>query len=160
MRRLLPLLVLLAIPFASAAHADGCPPSTCGTTSVAPPGSNLAFVFPQGRQGPLRVYDLQTGRKRFAFPSGMLSADGRVFVSAVQSPHRTRFVRYDTGTGRGRTLRTLPGSWGVVGVSADGRRIADGIPEARLVVLDRCSHLAHVEQPVAVGGLIEEHMAA
>lgn len=124
MRRLLPLLVLLAIPFASAAHADGCPPSTCGTTSVALPGSNLAFVFPQGRQGPLRVYDLQTGRKRFAFPSGMLSADGRVFVSAVQSPHRTRFVRYDTGTGRGRTLRTLPGSWGVVGVSADGRRIA------------------------------------
>ena len=43
---------------------------------------------------------------------------------------------------------------------ADGRRIADGIPEARLVVLERCSHLAHVEQPLAVGGLIEEHMAA
>jgi 3-oxoadipate enol-lactonase len=43
---------------------------------------------------------------------------------------------------------------------ADGRRIADGIPGASLVVLERCSHLAHVEQPLAVGGLIEEHMAA
>jgi len=124
MRRLLPLLVLLAIPFPSAAHADGCPPSTCGTTSVAPAGSNLAFVFPSGRQGPLWVYDLRTGRKRFAFPSGMLSADGRVFVSAVQRHRKTRFVRYETRTGRGQALRTVPGVWSVVGVSADGRRIA------------------------------------
>ena len=124
MRRLLPLLVLLAIPFPSAAHADGCPPSTCGTTSVAPAGSNFAFVFPSGRQGPLWVYDLRTGRKRFAFPSGMLSADGRVFVSAVQRHRKTRFVRYETRTGRGQALRTVPGVWSVVGVSADGRRIA------------------------------------
>ena len=124
MRRLLPLLVLLAVPFPSAAHADGCPPSTCGTTSVAPPGSSLAFVFQNGRQGLLSVYDLRTGRKRFDLPSGMLSADGRVFVSAVQGQHKTRFVRYDTRTGRGRPLRTVPGSWSVVGVSADGRRIA------------------------------------
>ena len=124
MRRLLPLLVLLAIPFASIAHADGCPPSTCGTTSVAPAGSNLAFVFPSGRQGPLWVYDLRTGRKRFALPSGMLSADGRVFVSAVQRHRKTRFVRYETRTGRGQALRTVPGVWSVVGVSADGRRIA------------------------------------
>jgi 3-oxoadipate enol-lactonase len=43
---------------------------------------------------------------------------------------------------------------------ADGRRIAAGIAEARVVVLEHCSHLAHVEQPLAVGGLIEEHMAA
>ena len=124
MRRLLPLLALLAIPFPSAALADGCPPSTCGTTSVAPPGSNLAFVFPSGRQGPLWVYDLRTGHKRFALPSGMLSADGRVFVSAVQTHRKTRFVRYDTRTGRGQALRTVPGVWSVVGVSADGRRIA------------------------------------
>lgn len=124
MRRLLPLLVLLAVPFASAAHADGCPPSTCGTTSVAPPGSNIAFVFPSGQPGPLSVYDLRTGRQRFTLPSGLLSADGRVFVSAVEGRGRTRFVRYDTRTGRGQTLRTVPGSWSVVGVSADGRRVA------------------------------------
>ena len=124
MRRLLPLLVLLAIPFPSAALADGCPPSTCGTTSVAPVGSKLAFVFPSGRQGPLQAYDLRTGHKRFVLPSGMLSADGRVFVSAVQRHRKTRFVRYETRTGRGQALRTVPGVWGVVGVSADGRRIA------------------------------------
>lgn len=124
MKRLLPLLVLLAIPFPSAAHADGCPPSSCGTTSVAPAGSNLAFVFPNGRQGPLQGYDLRTGRKRFDLPNGKLSADGRVFVSAVQGRRKTRFVRYDTRSGRGQALRTVPGDWSVVGVSADGRRIA------------------------------------
>lgn len=124
MRRLLPLLVLLAVPFASAAHADGCPPSSCGTTSLAPPGSNIAFVFPNGNQGPLRVYDLRTGRLRFAFPGGIMAAGGRAFVAAVQARGRTRFVRYDTRTGRGHTLRTVPGSWSVVGVSADGRRVA------------------------------------
>ena len=36
----------------------------------------------------------------------------------------TRFVRYDTRTGRGRRIRTAPGFWNVVGISADGRRIA------------------------------------
>jgi len=124
MRRLLPLLVLLPIPFASVAHADGCPPANCGTTSVAPPGSELVFVFPNGRQGPLWAYDLGTGRKRFVLPSGVLSAEGKVFVSAVQAGRDTRFVRYDTRTGRGRRIRTAPGFWNVVGISADGRRIA------------------------------------
>jgi hypothetical protein len=124
MRRLLPFLVLLSIPFASVAHADGCPPSTCGTTSVAPAGASLAFVFANGRQGPLQVYDLRSGRKRFGFPSGMLSADGRAFVAAVHRKGGTRFLRFDTRTGVARALRTVPGSWSVVGVSADGRRIA------------------------------------
>lgn len=67
---------------------------------------------------------MRTGHKRFVLPSGMLSADGRVFVSAVQRHRKTRFVRYETRTGRGQALRTVPGVWGVVGVSADGRRIA------------------------------------
>ena len=50
---LAPLLALVLIPIPSTAHADGCPPASCGTTSVAPLGSKLAFVFPNGRQGPL-----------------------------------------------------------------------------------------------------------
>jgi len=124
MRRLLPLLALLAIPFASAAHADGCPPASCGTTSVAPLGSKQAFVFPNGRQGPLSAYDLNSGRRRFVLPSGMLSADGSVFVSAIQDGRTMRFVRYDTRTGHGRLLRTARGYWNVVGISADGRKIA------------------------------------
>ena len=123
MRRLLPLFVLALLPFSATAHADGCPPSQCGTTSVAPPGSSL-FVFPGGRQGALHVYDLRTGRRRFALPAGMLSADGRTFVSAVQGRASTRFIRFDPRTGRRRVLRTVPGAWTVVGVSADGRRVA------------------------------------
>jgi hypothetical protein len=91
---------------------------------VAPRGSRLAFVFPNGRQGPLYAYDLESGRRRFVLPSGMLSANGGVFVSSISSGRRTRFVRYDTRTGRGRVLRTAPGDWNVVGISADGRRIA------------------------------------
>jgi hypothetical protein len=124
MRRLLPLLALALISVPAGAHADGCPPASCGTTSVAPPGSKLAFVFPNGRQGPLWAYELGSGRKRFVLPSGTLSADGRVFVSAVQAGRNTRFVRFDTRTGHGRLLRTARGFWNVVGISADGRRIA------------------------------------
>jgi len=123
MRRLLPLLALVLISMPANAHGDGCPPASCGTTSVAPPGSKLAFVFPNGRQGPLWAYDLSSGRRRFVLPSGMLSADGKVFVSAVQAGRATRFVRYDTRTGHGRLLRTARGIWNVAGISADGRRI-------------------------------------
>jgi hypothetical protein len=36
----------------------------------------------------------------------------------------TRFLRFDPRTGSARALRTVPGVWSVVGVSADGRRIA------------------------------------
>ena len=123
MKRLLPLLVLAVIPFPATAHADGCPPSDCGTTSIAPPGSGL-FVFPSGRQGPLHVYDLRSGRRRFSFPAGMLSADARSFVSAVQVKGGTRLVRFDPRTGRGQVLPIVPGIWGVVGLSPDGRTVA------------------------------------
>jgi hypothetical protein len=124
MKHVLLLLALVLIPIPATARADGCPPASCGATSLAPPGSKLAFVFPNGRQGPLWAYDLGSGRKRFVLPSGMLSADGRVFVSAVQAGRYTRFVRYDTRTGHGRLLRTAPGYWTVAGISADGRRLA------------------------------------
>lgn len=123
MRRLLLLLVFALITIPATAHADGCPPSECGTTSFAPAGSSL-FVFPSGRQGPLHVYDLRSGIRRFVLPSGMLSADGRTFVSAVHVKGGTRILRFDPRTGSARALRTVPGVWNVVGVSADGRRIA------------------------------------
>ena len=124
MRRLLPLFVLLAVPFPSAALADGCPPSTCGTTSYAPAGSSL-FVFPSGHQGPLNVYDSWTGKRRIVLPAGMLAADGRAFVSAEHvKGGGTRFLRFDPRTGTSRTLRTVAGAWSVVGVSADGGQIA------------------------------------
>src|SRR5947207_13236429 len=113
MRRLLPRLVLAFVPTASLAHADGCPASECGTTSVAPPGSSLVFVRPSGRQGPLQAYDLRTGVRRFALPSGMLAADGRSYAAAVRVKGGTRIMRFDTRNGRAGALRTLPGSWHV-----------------------------------------------
>jgi pimeloyl-ACP methyl ester carboxylesterase len=39
-------------------------------------------------------------------------------------------------------------------------RIAEGIPGARVEVLDPAAHLANLEQPDAVTALIEQHVAA
>ena len=101
MKRLLPLLLLVAIPVPSAALADGCPPSTCGTTSSAVPGSRTLFVRPSGQQGPLHGFDLVTGARRFTLPSGVLSADGRTFVASAQARvKRTTVARFDARTGR------------------------------------------------------------
>jgi hypothetical protein len=123
MKRLLPLLVLVAIPAPSSALADGCPPSTCGTTSSAVPGSRTLFVRPSGQQGPLHAFDLRTGARRFMLPSGVLSADGRTFVaSAGAKAKRTTVVRFDARTGRLRRASSVRGRWAVVGVSADGSR--------------------------------------
>jgi 3-oxoadipate enol-lactonase len=42
---------------------------------------------------------------------------------------------------------------------SDGRALADGIPGARLEVVERAAHLANIEQPEAVGRAIAEHLA-
>jgi hypothetical protein len=123
MKRLLPLLLLVVIPAPSAAHADGCPPSTCGTTSSAVPGSRTLFVRPSGQQGPLQAFDITTGARLFSLPSGLLSADGRTFVAwARAKAKRTTVVRFDARTGRLGRASSVSGRWKVVGVSADGSR--------------------------------------
>jgi hypothetical protein len=122
----LALLSLLALLPTSAALADGCPPTTCGTTSVAPPGSPVLVVRPSGDHGPALGYDVVARRWRFSLPSGVLSADGRIFVSARSSPHSvlTRFARYDIRTGRTLGRWSLGGRWGIAAASPDGERIA------------------------------------
>jgi hypothetical protein len=122
MRRLLPLLVLIVVPVPSAALADGCPPSTCGSTSSAVPGSTVVFVHPYGQPGPIRAFDVRTGKKRFGLPDGVLSADGSTFLAAVTSKaDRTTIVLYDAPSGKLRHGWSLRGRWGVAAVSADGR---------------------------------------
>ena len=123
MKRLLPLLMLLAIAAPTPAPADGCPPSTCGITSSAIPGSPLLYV--RSLFGPLHAYDLERGTRLFKLPTGSLSADGRTFVaSARTSSGRTTVARIDARTGMPQRVWSLPGPWDVGGITADGRRIA------------------------------------
>ena len=125
MRRLLPLLVLVLIPLPPAALADGCPPSSCGISSSARPGSSLVFVRLGGQQGSLQAYDVRTGARRFSLPAGMLSADGSTFVSsAAPQLTRTTVVRYDARTGKLVRGWSLRGRWNAVAVTASGRHDA------------------------------------
>jgi hypothetical protein len=126
MRRLAFLFLLALLP-TSAALADGCPPTACGTTSVIQPGSRVLVMRPSGQSGPALGYDLVARRWRFSFPSGMLSADGTTFVSAWSSQGRafTEVVRYDARTGRARSRWSVGGRrMGVSAVSANGRSVA------------------------------------
>jgi hypothetical protein len=123
MKRLLPFLLLVVIPAPSAALADGCPPSTCGTTSSAVPGWHTLFVRPSGQHGPLHAFDLESDARRFSLPSGVLSADGRTFVSSARAKaKRTTVARFHAPTGKLQRASSVRGRWQAVAVSADGSR--------------------------------------
>ena len=123
MKRLLPLLLLVVIPAPAPALADGCPPSTCGVTSSATPGSPLLFV--RSPIGTLQAFDLERGTRRFSLPRGSLSADSRTFVAAARTKaDRTTVARLDAWTGKPQRAWSLRGRWEVGGVTADGRTFA------------------------------------
>ena len=118
----LTLASLAAVPSAQACDCGGCPPATCGTTSVEAPGSGLLFVRPTGQRGPLQAFDASTGHRRFSLPPGAVSANGKRYFALVR---RTTALRaYDARTGR--VLFTLPQRRGAfaAGVSADGQKVA------------------------------------
>jgi hypothetical protein len=120
MKRLLPLVLLSFLFLPSHAAGDGCPPETCGVQSVAVPGSPVLALRPLGR---FVAYDALTGKRRFAAPYGLASADGRWFYVAANSRRHTTVRRQDTRTGR--VLRTwlLGPRLGLGAVSADGRYV-------------------------------------
>jgi hypothetical protein len=122
----LAILSLLALLPASAALADGCPPTTCGVTSVAPPGARLLVMRPSGQFGPALGYDLVTRKWRYSLPSGVLSADGTTFVSGQsrEGTQKTTVVRYDAHTGRVRSRWSVGRLMGVAAVSPHGRQVA------------------------------------
>jgi hypothetical protein len=124
-KRLVLLLSLFAV-LPAAAHADGCPVSTCGdgSSSEALPGSQLFVVRALGPQGPLVAYDTSTGNWRFTLPQGRLAGDGRSFVSFRFAGKRTMIGRYDMRDGRFLGASTVPGRAMVGTVSAQGRWIA------------------------------------
>ena len=123
------------------ALGDGCPPQTCGTTGTQPAGSSLVFLRPSGQQGPLVGYDVRSGGERFRLGSGLLSADGRRFVTVRRAGQRTVLTVRDV------TRRPyVVGRWTLnaflwpVAVSADGRRVVlqqrSRPYRSRLVVFD------------------------
>ena len=120
------LLVALLVPaaVASARSAGGCPPSSCAAQSVTFAGSRLLYVRPSGTIGPLRAYDLATGKRRFALGKGLLSADGSRFFAASAAPNRTTIARYQTTTGRLLGASSVAGRWWLAGISANGRWLA------------------------------------
>jgi hypothetical protein len=124
-KRLVVLLSIFAV-LPAAAHADGCPVSTCGdgSSSEALPGSQLFVVRALGPQGPLVAYDTSTGNWRFTLPQGRLAGDGRSFVSFRFAGKRTTISRYDVRDGRFLGASTVPGRAIVGTVSAQGRWVA------------------------------------
>ena len=89
MRRLACLLLALPVLLPAFAHADGCPPTSCGTSSAAVPGSRVLALRPNGSNGPLVAYDLATGAKRFT-PSCVCNAKRGCDCEYV--PHAARTV--------------------------------------------------------------------
>lgn len=145
MRRLLLLAVLLLAP--STARADGCPPSQCGTATVAVPGSPLLAVRPAGSFGPAAFYDLRTSRRAFDLPSGLQSADGRHHFAARSAPEELTVDHYDARTARRLHAWSLPGRWWLNAVSPRGRQLVfkriQPLGRTHLRVTDARGRIAH-----------------
>jgi len=119
--------VVLSALAAGAASAAPCSPSTCAALSVSTPGVNALLVRPNGLGGPLSVFDPATGARIAKLPAGIVSADGRRFVTAsyVATRPGTRVVRYDATSGTQMSAWIAPGPTSHVdAVSADGRYVA------------------------------------
>lgn len=110
--------MLAAALLPGAAGSVPCSPLRCGSLSVPLPGGTLA-ARPAGLAGPLRVYDLRSGRRVRDLPPGVLSADGRRYFALV----RQTIVGYDVRSGRVVSRAVIDPSWNLDGVSADGRTV-------------------------------------
>jgi hypothetical protein len=114
-------LLTLSVP---AAQADGCLPSSCGTSSTAVPGSRYLTLRTDGQTGPLVLYDVVAGRRHVSLPRGLASADGRTFVTTrTLGPGATRLTRYALPSGRVVATGLLPGRQWLVAVSPNGSRL-------------------------------------
>jgi DNA-binding beta-propeller fold protein YncE len=126
-RSIVPLFVAVLVPLALAAGASGvpCGPTTCAPLSSSVAGAQTLDVRPRGLEGPLVVYDLAASRVAARLPAGVLSANGRHYVTAASSGLRTRVTRYDARTGK-RLGSTSVGEAGLAvdAVSSNGRYAA------------------------------------
>jgi hypothetical protein len=124
-RLIVPLVAgaLAVLALATGASSVPCGPTTCAPLSSTVAGSRTLVVRPRGLTGPLVAYDLATARVAARLPAGVLSADGRRYVTAANAgTERTRVTRYNAATGKRLNFMLLP-EWNleVGAVSADGR---------------------------------------
>jgi hypothetical protein len=117
------IVTLVAAPGAFPCDCGGCPPSSCGTTAVAPPGSGLLLVRNSGQSGPAEAFDVSTGRHRFSLPAGVVSANGRRFFSSLRERGTIVIRAYDGRRGRLLHAWRQPG-WHVAGTSGNGGLVA------------------------------------
>ena len=81
--------------------------------------------------------DTATGERRFALPPGLASADGRRYVAAAGRGTGTDLTVFDARGGTRVSERTVPGSWRLGAVSADGGLLAlAGRAKGELAVLE------------------------
>ncbi len=138
------IIVSFALLALAAGTASGvpCGPSTCASLSTAVTGSKVLVVRPHGQLGPLVAYNLATGRLAARLPAGLLSADGRRYVTAANVGLSTRLTRFNVATGaRLGSLRVGTRNLKVGALSADGRYAATvrgtEDPDVFVVDLDR-----------------------
>jgi hypothetical protein len=81
----------------------------------------LLYVQPSGATGRVVAYDTTTGRKAFALPAGVSSADGRWHVVTTPSGTQTIVSRFALRTGAAAQISLLRGHWRVTGLSPTGR---------------------------------------
>jgi hypothetical protein len=151
---LIPLLVLVGS--AGAAQADGCPPSSCGTSASAEPGSPYLIVRSNGQSGPIGLYRVADGKQQLSLPRGLLSADGRTFlVARPLGKQATLVTRFALPSAQVRTRVQLRGRHWAAAISADGRRTVLGTlaprNSTRLEVLDG----TRISKVVALKGFYE-----
>ena len=129
-RLIVPLVAgaLATLALATGASSVPCGPSTCAPLSSTVAGSRTLVVRPRGLTGPLVAYNLATARVAARLAAGVLSADGRRYVTASNvstSVERTRVTRWNASTGKRLGFMQLP-EWNlkVAAVSATGRYAA------------------------------------
>ena len=126
MKRLAPAFVLVAAVLtpSGSAWGDGCSPAQCGLFSSTVPGSRYVVFRTNGDRGPLRVYDVLARRQVASLRPGMISADGRRFVTArVVERKRTLVTRYALPSGTRLSTVALSGRYWLSAVSRGGRRV-------------------------------------
>jgi hypothetical protein len=110
-------LAALTLTLSALVLAAGCGGSDSDSGSTA---AAKGEVLSLRTGGALVGVDSASGERRFALPPGLLSADGKRYVTAERAGGATVLHRYDGRTGTSVGTTKLTGAWRLGSVSADG----------------------------------------